>query len=156
MESQDKIHPQNPSVHKVLAHSYSVFFIFFLLGVFLDLVFNLKIFYISFMLPIGVFFLIFGTLLILWAQKTSKNLKKENISKETFCQGPYCYTRTPTNFGLFFLMLGFGMIINAFFIILFSFLSFIIAKVFFLDKQEKILEEKYGEPYREYKKTVKF
>lgn len=156
MEGQNKIHSQKPSVHKVLAHSYSVFFIFFLIGVFFDMVFNLRVFDSFFLLPVGLFFLVFGTVLILWAQYTSRNLDTKNVTKETFCKGPYCYTRTPTNFGLFFLMLGFGMIINAFFVILFTLISFIITKFFFLDKQEKILEEKYGAPYSEYKKSVKF
>ena len=156
MEDQNKTYSQKPSVHKVLAHSYSVFFIFFLIGVFFDMVFNFKVFDSFFLLPIGLFFLVFGTVLILWAQYTSLNQDTKNVTKETFCKGPYCYTRTPTNFGLFFLMLGFGMIINAFFVILFTLISFIITKFFFLDKQEKILEEKYGAPYSEYKKSVKF
>lgn len=156
MEGQNKTHPQKPSVHKVLAHSYSVFFVFFLIGVFFDMIFNVKVFDSFFLLPVGLFFLVFGTVLILWAQYTSRNLDTKNVTKETFCKGPYCYTRTPTNFGLFFLMLGFGMIINAFFVILFTLVSFIITKFFFLDKQEKILEEKYGAPYSEYKKSVKF
>ena len=145
-----------PSVHKILAHSYSMYFVLFLVGVTLDLVFRFKFFSSSMILSVGSILLIFGSILILWAQYTSRNLKKENVTKETFCHGPYCYTRTPTNFGLFFLILGFGMITNAFFVILFSVISFIIAKFIFLDKQEKVLAEKYGTPYLEYKKSVKF
>jgi len=152
----DKIHLQKQSVHNVLAQSYFTYFIFFLIGIIFDLILKIKVFNSSFMMPFGVLFLIFGTLLIFWAQKTSRNLKKEDISKETFCHGPYRFTRTPTHFGLFFLMLGFGMIINAFFIILFTFVSFIIAKFVFLNKEEKILTLKYGAPYLEYKKSVKF
>ena len=108
------------------------------------------------MLPVGVFFLVFGTLLIIWAQKTSRNLRIENLSKESFYRGPYKYTRGPTHWGLFMLMLGFGMTMNTFFVILFAFISFIVSKFTFLAKQEKILEGKYGAPYREYKKIVKF
>lgn len=48
------------------------------------------------------------------------------------------------------------MIVNAFFIIVFSFISFLITKFTFLSKEEKILAEKYGAPYLEYKKSVKF
>ena len=143
-------------VHQILARSYSVHFLFFLMGVCLDLIFNFKVFNSSFMVPFGILFLMFGTFLILWAQKTSRNLQKENISLETFYRGPYRFTRTPTNFGLFFLLLGFGMIINAFFVILTTFISFIIGKFIFLNKQEKILALKYGAPYLEYKKLVKF
>ena len=152
----DKIHLQKHNVHKILAHSYSVYFLFFLIGVCLDLVFNFKVFNSSIVMPFGFIFLIFGTFLILWAQKTSRNLKKDIINKGTFCHGPYYFTRTPTNFGLFFLMLGFGLIINAFFVALFALISFVVAKLTFLKKEEKILALKYGAPYLEYKKSVRF
>lgn len=152
------------NVHKVLAHSYATCFFFFLIGIYLDLVFSArggsafggKVFNSSITIPIGFIFIIAGTFLVFWAQKTSKNFKKENITKENFSQGPYRFTRTPTNFGIFFLMLGFGMVTDAFFIILFSFVSFLIAKFFFLKKEERILSEKYGAPYLEYKQSVKF
>jgi protein-S-isoprenylcysteine O-methyltransferase Ste14 len=147
---------QKNKVHKILVHSYSVYFLFFLVGICLDLIFNLKVFILSVNIPIGLVLLVFGTLLIFWAQKSSRNLKIENITKETFTQGPYRFTRTPTNFGLFFLMLGCGIISNTFFIILFSFVSFVIAKFIFLEQEEKILAEKYGAPYLEYKKAIKF
>ena len=143
-------------VHFVLAHSYTLFFILFLIGVSLDSIFPIKIFNASFMAPIGLIFLILATVLILWAQKTSRDLKKENISKETFCQGPYCYTRSPTHWGLFFLMLGFGLIGNALFVVLTTLISLVISRFVFLDKQENILAEKYGAPYLEYKKSVRF
>lgn len=144
------------SVHKVLAHSYATYFLFFLVGVYLDLVFKLKIFTDSIMAPLGTVLLVLAAFLILWAQKTSRNLKKDGISKETFCRGPYCYTRSPTHWGLFFLMLGFGIMANAVFVILFTVLAFFITKFIFLNKEEAILAEKYGFPYLEYKKLVKF
>jgi protein-S-isoprenylcysteine O-methyltransferase Ste14 len=153
-DNQNRI--QKGKVHRVLAYSYSVFFALFLLGVCLDLIFNFKVSNNPLMAPVGIFFLILGTLLVTWAQKISRSLNKENISKETFFHGPYKYTRSPTHWGLFLLMLGLGMTLNAFFVILFSLLSFVFSKFTFLAKQEKLLEEKYGSPYREYKNLVKF
>jgi protein-S-isoprenylcysteine O-methyltransferase Ste14 len=154
-ETENK-NPHKNKVHKVLAHAYLAYLFFFLLGVCFNLIFNLKVFNSSVYLFIGFLLLIFGTFLILSAQKASRNLKKENISRESFSQGPYRYTRIPTNFGLFFLVLGFGFIVNSFFIVLFSLIAFLVAKFAFLNRQEKILAEKYGAPYLEYKKTVKF
>lgn len=145
-----------PSVHKILAHSYSVYFILFLIGVIFDLVFQFKIFTSSIAVPMGIVVLMFGSILVIWAQKTTRNLPKDNISKETFCQGPYCYTRHPTYLGLFFLLLGFGITINAFFVILSTIISFVISRFIFQNKEEKILTEKYGTHYIEYKKIVKF
>lgn len=156
MEKSNENCVQLPRVHQVLAHSYATHLILFLVGAILDLIFSFKFFYGFWVAPLGIFFLILGTLLIFWAQKTSRNLNKSNISKETFLHGPYRYTRVPTNFGLFFLVLGFGLIINAFFVILSAFVSFLLSKFIFLAKQEEILALKYGDPYLEYKKMVKF
>ena len=144
-----------PSVHKVLAHSYAVHFLFFLAGVCLDLIFNLKVFKSSVVVSLGFVLLAFGTFIVIWAQKTSRSLKKENITRETFFHGPYCYTRSPTHWGLFLLMLGFGMVINAFFVMVLSLVAFVFTKMTFLHKEEEILALKYGVPYLEYKKSVK-
>lgn len=143
-------------VHRILAHSYTMYFILFLIGVYLDFIFKIKIFTSSIMVPVGIIFLIFASFLIFWAQKTSRNLNLENLSKESFLKGPYRYTRSPTHWGLFFLVLGFGIIANAFFVIFATVISFIISKFVFLEKEEKILAEKYCTPYLEYKKMVKF
>lgn len=142
-------------IHWILAHSYTLYFILFLIGVWLDIIFKYKIFTSSVMVPIGLAVLIFASFLILWAQKTPRNLSIENLSKESFCRGPYCYTRSPTHWGLFFLILGFGIIANALFVILFTLISFIISRYVFLERRENILATKYGAPYLEYKKSVK-
>jgi protein-S-isoprenylcysteine O-methyltransferase Ste14 len=145
----------NINQHVVLAYSYSVYFVLFLVGVFLDLIFNIKIFNFSLMVPVGIALILLATLLIFWAQRTSRNLEKETLTKESFCKGPYRFTRSPTHWGLFFLMLGFGIIINAIFIIISTFISFILTKFIFLKREETILEKKYGTPYLEYKQSVK-
>lgn len=144
-------------IHGVLAHSYSVYFVLFLISIYLDLVFDFEIFTNSIMVPAGLFFLVLASIIILWAQKTGRNLKKvEEVKTEHFCRGPYCYTRIPTQWGLFFLMLGFGIITNSFFIILFTVISFFISKFVFMGEHDRILTEKYGTAYIEYKKLVKF
>ncbi len=143
-------------VHRLLAHSYLVYLLFLLLGVALDVIFHIHAFESYFTIPAGFTILFFATVLIMWAQNTSRNLKRENITKETFLHGPYCFTRSPTHYGLFLLMLGFGLIANAFFVIMFTIVSLLITKFFFLKKEEDLLEEKYGAPYKEYREAVKF
>ena len=128
----------------------------FLIGVSLDVVFRLEFFSGPFMVPVGVVFLISASMLILWAQNTSRNLPKENIKAESFCRGPYCYTRNPTYLGLLFLMLGFGIIANAFFVVLSTLVAFVVTKFTFQRREEEILTKKYGAPYLEYKKMVRF
>jgi protein-S-isoprenylcysteine O-methyltransferase Ste14 len=143
-------------VHRVLAHSYFVYLFFLLIGVVLDVVFHIHAFEDVFVIPAGIILIVLATALIFWAQHTSRNLSTGNISKEAFLHGPYCYTRSPTHYGLFLLMLGFGFVANAFFVIMFTIISLLVTKFFFLKKEESLLEEKYGEPYKAYKKIVKF
>lgn len=154
--SHNPSHKHHPAhVHHVLAHSYSAYFLLFLVGVALDLVFDIEIFSGFFPMLIGWLFLGLGTLLILWAQHTTRHLHKHEITKETFACGPYSYTRSPTHWGLFLLILGFGLLINALFVVIFSVIAMLVTKFTFLRKQEEALERKYGTPYLEYKKSVK-
>lgn len=145
----------NDNVHNVLAHSYASYFVSFLLGLFFHFLFPLKILNHPAIQSVGFGLIALSTLLILWAQKTSRNLDHGEISKESFCRGPYCYTRMPTHWGLLILMLGFALTINSFFVALFTLIFFILTKIVFINKQESILIEKYGHPYVEYKKSVK-
>jgi protein-S-isoprenylcysteine O-methyltransferase Ste14 len=152
----DELHPHKNKVHKILAQSYSVYLFSILLGLVFNLVLGIQVFAHPLWREIGTFLLFFGSVLIIWAQYTSANLNMKNVTRDTFRHGPYRFTRTPTNWGLFFVVLGFGLIINTFFIILFTLVAFLVAKFIFLNKEEKILEEKYGAPYLEYKKQVRF
>lgn len=145
------------AVHYVLAHAYYFYFLLFLLSFLLDLVFPIKVFKTSVMMPVGLVLMALASFLILWAQKTSHDLRDVDKTKmEHFCRGPYCYTRSPTHLGLFLLTFGFGVMVNAFFVILTTLISFFVTKYTFLKKQEIILAQKYGDPYLEYKKVVKF
>lgn len=148
--------PHTHVVHKTLAHSYVVYFFILVVGVFLDIMFPIRVFPSSVMVSIGFLLLILASALIWWAQRSSGDLlKKEEVDVEHFFRGPYRYTRTPTHWGLFFLALGFGFVAHAFFVIVLTIISFIVTKSTFVKKQEALLEEKFGAPYREYKNKVK-
>ncbi len=155
MEGINQKQPRQYRVHKILAHSYTLYFALFLVGVCLDMIFRIEIFKTTLTVPFGILLVIIASIIILWAQKSSRNLDLQNLSKDTFCKGPYCYTRSPTNWGLFLLTLGFGITANALFVVLATLISFLISRLFFLQKQEDVLAEKYGAPYLEYKNQVK-
>jgi protein-S-isoprenylcysteine O-methyltransferase Ste14 len=145
------------TVHHVLAGSYSFYFFLLILGVVFDFAFPFKIFNSSLMSLVGLCIIVFASILIMRAQMFARAIRKEkDISVEAFCRGPYCYTRSPTHWGLFLLILGFGIMINSLFVIVFTILSLVVTKLFFLKKEESILVKKYGAPYEEYKKLVKF
>lgn len=143
-------------IHHVLAFSYLFFFLLFLFGVFLDIIFPIRIFQGLIIKFIGFIFLFLASVLIFWAQMTSRNLNTEVLTEDTFSRGPYRFTRSPTHFGLFLLTMGFAFVANAGFVVLCTIISFVIAKLVFLKKEEQILAKKYGAPYLEYKRKVKF
>lgn len=144
-------------VHHTLAHSYTVYFFVLLFGVALDMFFPFRIFPAWISGGVGIGLLVFASILIVWAQRSSLHLAKaEEVTAANFCKGPYCYTRTPTHWGLFLLVLGFSLMINAFFITLFTIISFVITKLVFIKDQEAILERRYGDAYKEYKNKVRF
>jgi len=145
-------------VHFILLHSYFIFFFAVILGAFLDPLINKKIFSDSIYQNIGFLMLIVGSILIYWAQKTSSNYKQKinkDDSRSYFEFGPYRYLRSPTHFGLFIVTLGFSLIINSLFGVVLTLVAYIITKLFFLKKEEKLLEIKYGQVYIDYKKKVK-
>jgi len=145
-------------VHFILVHSYLMFFFAIILGVFFDTFMKEKIFSNDIYKNIGIFMLLAGSIIIYWAQKSSSNYKEKKSKNEKRSQfefGPYRFLRSPTHFGLFVMTLGFSLIINSFFSVVFTIIAYIITKLFFLVKEEKTLEKKYGESYSEYKKKVR-
>jgi protein-S-isoprenylcysteine O-methyltransferase Ste14 len=143
-------------IHATLAHSYSSYFLFLLLGIALDIIFPFRLFREPAVMALGLVFLVLASGLILWAQHTTRNLHEgQSLAKEAFCRGPYCYTRTPTHWGLFLLTLGLGIVLNAFFVVLTTTLSFLLSRTVFLKRYEQALVEKYGSPYLEYQKDVR-
>ncbi len=147
--------PKRKSVHRVLAHSYFTTMVFFLLGASLDIIFGLKILDTAIISPAGLAFLVVGTALIVWAQHSSHKFSKENLEPDSFRRGPYRYTRNPTYWGLFLVLVGFGLAWNAVFVIAFTIVSLFVTKKIFLKQEEEILAEKYGAPYLEYKQSTR-
>jgi len=145
-------------VHFILVHSYLIFLMAVILGVFFDTFLKEKIFSHGIYGNIGFLMLIISSIIIYWAQSTSANYKKKgggHKSGTNFEHGPYKYLRSPTHFGLFIMTLGLSLIINSLFSAIFTVVAYLITKLFFLKKEEKLLENKYGETYTKYKKKVK-
>lgn len=144
-------------VHVILSRSYSVYLFCIISGLILDIIFPIEIAndYFS---NLGFVFMCIGTLFVYWAQSSSTRSKNKFLENKdaprNFALGPYKYTRNPTHIGLLFASFGFGFMIGSFFVIILTILSFIITKLVFLPKEEGLLEKKYGDIYREYKKEV--
>jgi protein-S-isoprenylcysteine O-methyltransferase Ste14 len=150
--------PKGGVIHYLLFHSYAVFLFAVVLGALFDLFINFKIFTDSIYQSIGLGMIILGTMLIYWAQNTSSPYKERIIKEKTrssFEFGPYRYIRNPTYLGLFIMTIGLGLILGSVFSVVFTFVVFFITKIFFIKKEEQLLEGKYGQVYRDYKKKVR-
>lgn len=158
MPGTDTKQPEKPAkqVHSVLAHSYLMYFFAVVAGLLLEITLPIKVIPQTVASSIGIVFLILAPLLIIWAQRSSvpRSLNDERSAKD-FSKGPYAFSRTPTHLGLDLLIIGFGFLLNSVFIIIFSIISYVLTRFIFVRKQEKILGEKYGRDYHEYKKSVR-
>jgi protein-S-isoprenylcysteine O-methyltransferase Ste14 len=149
---------QKSLVHRILARSYAFYFFGFLLGIIFDFIFPLHLPTMHYLgLFAGLIFIMGGSFIIFWAQGTTRSHHKEGgiVTKKTFYKGPYKFVRSPTHFGIAILLLGFGFLTNAFFVVVFTLIAFIVTKFTFLRKEEDWLEEKYGKAYLEYKEIVR-
>lgn len=156
MEEKTQHTYQKSPIHKILAHAYSFYFVFFLAGIFLDMIFPMRVLNFPILKWIGVLFLGIASFLVIWAQKTSRNLSIENLSKDVFCKGPYKFLSNPTHLGISLLLFGFGLISGAIYMLIATILYFVLAHFIFIKKQDAVLATKYGKHFHDYKKSVKF
>jgi protein-S-isoprenylcysteine O-methyltransferase Ste14 len=146
-------------VHVVLGHSYLVYFASLIVGLLIDTFWGGRL-HFPLILPIGILLLLGGPLLVIWAQHTSHELAIKQITTHTetkshdFDHGPYRFTRSPTHWGLFLMIIGLGLILNSISIVVTTLLAFMLTKLVFLPKEEEILQEKYGAEYAAYKSKV--
>jgi len=158
MDTTSEIKKDN--IHAVLAYSYGVYFGAFIIGIIL-----------YFFFPsgepsqiegiVGMFLLGIGTLLVFWAQSTSRisRHKRHNTTNslgEEFQAGPYKFTRSPTHLGIAVMLVSFSFLMNSVVLLVVALLSYIITRNNFIEKEEKILLKKYGERYEAYMKRVKW
>lgn len=145
------------SVHVILSRSYMVFLLIFAPLIFIDIFWPVPIFDKNMQL-LGGLLMVVSPLILISAQKASKAFKKAKktypITTESFKKGLYKITRTPTHIGLLLLAMGFAISANLPFLLVGAMTSFIITRHTFITKEERVLADKYGEPYLEYKKTT--
>ena len=145
-------------VHIILSHSYTVFLMAVVFGLILDVFVPLYIFNGSLYQYVGTLLIILGSLLIYWAQSSTSFTKKEEIQNSNtprdFARGPYKYSRNPTHIGLSIMTLGLGFLLSSVFSVILTVIASLITKFIFVKKEEKLLEERYGQSYSDYKKKV--
>ncbi len=143
---------KTPSVHVTLAQSYLVYFVCSIIGLFIDTFVGFGI-HLSYANPITLACFVVGTLLILWAQATSRRYSAEQAVGAYFYRGPYRYMRNPTHLGMVFLVTGYTLVSGSIFFFLITIIGYVVSNILF-HKYEAILDRTYGKEYKDYQKTV--
>ena len=111
----------------------------------------------------GILFIPVGMLLVIWANYALLFIGKIGLRDREPMQrpsnlvldGPYRFTRNPIYLGNLLMLLGlvivWSSIVTAFFLIL----VYIVFRYIFIKREEIILEEEFGDEYRDFKKRVK-
>ena len=112
---------------------------------------------------IGILFIPVGMFLVIWANYALLHIGKIGLRDREPMQkpsnlvlvGPYRFTRNPIYLGNLLMLLGlvivWSSIVTAFFLIL----VYIVFRYIFIKREEIILEEEFGDEYRDFKKRVK-
>ncbi len=138
-------------IHNILAHSYLSYFVFSMVGLFIDTFTNFEV-KMRFAQPIALVCFITGTVLIFWAQNTSRNALK-NKTGVYFYSGPYRFLRNPTHLGMVILVTGYTLVSGSIFFLIITTVGYMFSNIFF-KKYEKILTDTYGDEYDQYKNKV--
>lgn len=150
--------PNKSGIIEIVAKAPVIYLIALFVGAILHYFYPVPISAGSLGVTVGLVFIIFGPLLILWAQASLRRFRvavRANDASKNFAHGPYCYTRNPTYMGLTFLIVGFGLFANSFFVVASSLIAFLAINFTILKEEESIMIEKYGEDYKLYQKTVR-
>ncbi len=160
MESNQPQISTGLSVHQILAQGYLIYLASIVVG-----------FGVSSLWPEaisipnggswGMLGIVLGTLLVYWAQnasgRTSKNRSNpEAVGPHHFCVGPYKWTRSPTQYGLFLMALGLALLYGSLYMVIGTVIALLIGKFVIIRAEEKKLVERYGQPYLDYQKEVRF
>jgi protein-S-isoprenylcysteine O-methyltransferase Ste14 len=149
-----KEHPAG--IHLVLARSYSAYLLASIVGLFADLFFPL-----DFTLPhatqIAVVCIGAGTLLVVWAQYTSRYCANEHHDHHGdslyFQHGPYRFMRNPTHLGILLMVAGYAVVSKSVIFFAVTLIGYLFSNIFFRN-YEFLLRNKYGNIYDAYKKRI--
>jgi len=145
-------------IHILLLKSYVIYLLSVVLGVILNSNFHINLFENNIYQYFGFLLIVIGSVFIYWAQNTT-SYPKSDIRKERdtnfFIRGPYKYTRNPTNLGVTLMSLGLGFILNSFLSVILVLIAYLFSKLFFIRKQDIVLEKRYGKIFDDYKKQVR-
>jgi protein-S-isoprenylcysteine O-methyltransferase Ste14 len=91
----------------------------------------------------------------LWFSRTGQDPRPWRPSPELILRGPYRFTRNPMYLGIFLFQLGIGVALDNLWIVLLAPASLLVVHFIAVRPEEAHLEQKFGEPYRRFKASVR-
>jgi len=112
---------------------------------------------------VGLVFIPVGFLLIIWANYALLVIGKISLRDREPMQrpeylvlaGPYRFSRNPLYLGALFALVGLVIVWSSIVIAFLTILVYIIFRNRFIKREEIILEEEFGDDYRDFKKRVR-
>jgi len=111
----------------------------------------------------GIVLIPVGLLLIIWANYSLLHIGKISLRNREPMQrpsnlvlvGPYRFTRNPIYLGSLLMLLGLVIVWSSVVTAVLLILVYIIFRYIFIKREEIILEEEFGDEYRDFKKHVR-
>ncbi|MBK5190017.1 MAG: hypothetical protein JJE19_00740 [Methanosarcinales archaeon] len=107
-------------------------------------------------IPVGMFLIIWANYTLLWIGRIGfKDREPMQRPSSLILVGPFRFTRNPIYFGNLLMMLGLVIVWSSIVTALMLIFVYIIFRFVFIKREEVILEEEFGEEYREFKKRIR-
>jgi protein-S-isoprenylcysteine O-methyltransferase Ste14 len=135
------------------------FLILLVLSVLLNFVFPVVVFLSPPSTYSGYLIIGFGLVLALWSRslflKNATTLQLSDEPTSLLTSGPFCISRNPIYLGMASILLGVAVVLGTLVTLAFPVLFVTLIEFFIIPGEERKLEKIFGEPYREYKKSVR-
>ncbi len=111
----------------------------------------------------GILFIPVGMLFVIWANYALLHIGKIGLRNRDPMQrpstlvlvGPYRFTRNPIYLGVLLMALGLTIVWSSLVMVLATIAVYAIFRYVFIKKEEIVLEEEFGDEYRDFKKRVR-
>jgi protein-S-isoprenylcysteine O-methyltransferase Ste14 len=112
---------------------------------------------------VGILLIPIGMFLVIWANYALLHIGKIGLRDREPMQrpsnlvlaGPYRFSRNPLYLGGLLMLLGLVIVWSSIVTAILTILAYIICRYMFIKREEVILEEEFGEEYRDFKSRVR-
>lgn len=108
---------------------------------------------------IGIVFIVFGAIINLWADKIFKKynttVKPDEKPAKLIDCGPFRISRHPMYLGMTSILLGTAVLLGSLIAFIFPVIFFFIIHYQYISKEEKMMEDEFGQLYIDYKNKVR-